>query len=423
MPDLFRWNIINELLTTTQQQRFLEIGVQRGVCGGKVRAAVKTGVDPAPLGQAFGKYAALHRKTSDAFFAELPASAEFDVVLVDGLHHADQVVRDVDNALRHLAPDGAIVLHDCNPLSEIAQRVPRETGVWNGDCWKAMVELRQRPDLDAFTIDTDHGVGIVRRRPNPKPLPALGPLTYEALERDRQGLLGLVAPGFWTERFGAPLALGKVTLLTAIFGGRDTPVALPQLDVDDCVMVTDRDAGAGWRLVRQDAGDPRVAARRVKTRALELVEGDVVLWVDGRIAPTGEPLRPLLRAALTGADVASYPHPWRSCAYAEAKECARLGLAPAEKLAVQAASYRAAGMPFDIGLFNTMVLARRRTPETVALGQAWWAEIEQHTVRDQVSLPYVLWRAGLRCHALGPDVYRPGASEHFNRGRHAGAAT
>jgi hypothetical protein len=283
-----------------------------------------------------------------------------------------------------------------------------------------MVALRQRPDLDAFTIASDHGIGVVRRRPNPTPIAVPGWLTYSSLEQNRAELLGLVSPVHWRERFGAPLSVGKVTIVTAIFGGRDNPVSLPELDVADAVMFTDGVAGgAGWRVERMPPpANPRLAARRIKALALDLVEGDVVLWVDGRISLTGASLQQLLRAGLAGADVASYPHPWRSCAYAEAEECGRLGLAEPARLAAQASAYRAAGLPAGSGLFNTMVLARRRSEATVELGRAWWAEIERHTVRDQVSFPYVLWRSGLRCKALGPDVYATGSSAHFQRGRH-----
>ena len=128
-----RWDVVNELLSRTQQRRYLEIGIQRGVCGSKVKASRKVGVDPAPFDSALRHFTTVCRQTSDAFFAELSRDELFDVVLVDGLHHADQVFRDVQNALLHLADGGAIVMHDCNPQSEAAQRVPREVRVWNGD--------------------------------------------------------------------------------------------------------------------------------------------------------------------------------------------------------------------------------------------------------------------------------------------------
>lgn len=420
-----RWDVINALLDVARGKKFLEIGVQAGVCGARVRATEKWGVDPEARAGASNGYARFFHCGSDEFFAELDPAERFDVVMVDGLHHAEQVERDTLNALRHLAPGGAIVLHDCNPLTEIAQRVPRATGVWNGDCWKAMARLRARGDVDAFTINTDHGVGVVRPRRVVEPLrdlPAV--LEYAHLEADRDRLVGLVEPTRWLQRFGEPFSIGRVALVSAIFGGRDfaRPVP-PGLGIDAAVLFTDcirPEDAHGWRVIQVESpADPRMEARRIKTLALELVDADVVLWVDGRIRLTGESVRPLLEQALAGADIAGFPHPWRRCAYAEAKECGVLGLAPVADLEAQAEVYRAEGLPPAAGLWNTMVLARRNTPAMVELGRAWWDELQRHTVRDQVSLPYLLWRDGIHCGRLGADVYREGSSMYFDRGSHA----
>ena len=66
------------------------------------------------------------------------------------------------------------------------------------------MQLRQCDWLDAFTIDTDHGVGVVRRSGFPYLLDEVPePLDYAALVRDRVRLLGLVAPDGWRERLAA----------------------------------------------------------------------------------------------------------------------------------------------------------------------------------------------------------------------------
>ena len=420
--NVMRWDVVNDIAAFGSEGRVLEIGVQRGVCGMHLRAREKWGVDPAPIGSVAKHYARFFECTSDQFFARLVPERLFDVVFVDGLHHADQVLRDVENALAHLSPGGAVVLHDCNPQSELAQRIPRATGVWNGDCWKAVVALRQRAELDTFTIDTDQGVAVVTKRPNADGVHTSLPeaLTYEVLERDRKNLLGLVHPSRWAERFGAPLALGRVVVLSAIFGDRDTPKPSLAADVDECVLYTDGpNEVAGWRVVPSVAEDsPRLAARRIKTLALELEPADVVVWIDGRITLTGTPIRPLLRKALAGADVAGFPHPWRSTVTSEAQECARLGYAPAGRLERQVAAYRERSFPDELGLWNTMVLARRSTEVTRELGRDWWHQITEHSDRDQVSLPFLLWKHKLACARLGDDVYRRGSSPHFLRGSH-----
>ena len=116
------------------------------------------GVDPAKGGTI--------RMTSDMYF-ETYCNESFDVIFIDGLHEAHQVYRDVLNALRVLRPNGMILIHDCNPTNELSENVYRPsletTLIWNGDVWKALVALRLRNDLDIITIDTDHGIGVIRK--------------------------------------------------------------------------------------------------------------------------------------------------------------------------------------------------------------------------------------------------------------------
>ena len=70
------------------------------------------------------------------------------------------------NALNCLNSNGTIVLHDCLPVSEAQQAIPREQLVWNGDCWKAVTSLRTLPDIDVAVGRFDHGVGVVKPRRN-----------------------------------------------------------------------------------------------------------------------------------------------------------------------------------------------------------------------------------------------------------------
>ena len=44
--------------------------------------------------------------------------------------------------------------------------VPRSHDHWNGDTWKAIVEARTRNDLDTYTCEADHGIGIIFKRDN-----------------------------------------------------------------------------------------------------------------------------------------------------------------------------------------------------------------------------------------------------------------
>jgi hypothetical protein len=182
-----RLGLIRLLASRCRCRSYLEIGCNRNKLFDAVDMVHKVGVDP--------KRGGTHRMTSDAFFAR--NHSRFDLVMIDGLHEAQQVLRDVDNALAVLNRGGAIVLHDCNPVSEEAQRVPAEKrhGTWNGDVWKAVVLLRGRPEIDLAVGDFDYGCGVLLPRPNTRLLDAghtLQTLTYADLEHNRREWLRLL---------------------------------------------------------------------------------------------------------------------------------------------------------------------------------------------------------------------------------------
>lgn len=192
-----RSELLNHLVATRGYQRYLEIGVRSpGENFDKVTAPIKHGVDPAPWGTV------TYQMTSDDFFAHLAKTApdtRYDLVFIDGLHLAEQVERDVINALAYLSPQGSVVLHDCNPRTRDAQTDDYD-GVkhWNGTVWKAWAKLRAtRPDLSMTVVDMDDGCGVITRGSQRCiSLPALdyAALDFKYLKANRREVLNLVPP-------------------------------------------------------------------------------------------------------------------------------------------------------------------------------------------------------------------------------------
>ena len=154
-----RWDIINTLISKYYCQSYLEIGVQDSNCNfDKINCEFKFAVDPSP------------RKhcdfigTSDDFFDLFKEAKNdpYDLIFIDGLHHCDQVMRDIKNSLDHLSLDGTIVLHDCLPTTEHMQLIPDHGGEWTGDVWKAFARWRSYSKVKMYTVDTDYGCGIIR---------------------------------------------------------------------------------------------------------------------------------------------------------------------------------------------------------------------------------------------------------------------
>ena len=46
------------------------------------------------------------------------------------------------------------------------QNVPRSTYIWNGDVWKAIVEMRTNKNFQTYTINADYGIGVFFKKKN-----------------------------------------------------------------------------------------------------------------------------------------------------------------------------------------------------------------------------------------------------------------
>ena len=183
--DLSRIDLIAKHIKREEYKRYLEIGVNDGICLLSIQCPSKTGVDPSPkIGiktwiTSVLKYpknirTKIIKKTSDDFFEN--NTSEFDVTFIDGLHTYEQVLRDFCNAYNSLSLGGTIFLHDTLPphrASSIRAQSYNEaeslnvsgwTGDWCGDVWKILVHCQRHfPDLKIHTYAHDFGLSFVRK--------------------------------------------------------------------------------------------------------------------------------------------------------------------------------------------------------------------------------------------------------------------
>lgn len=201
-----RTQVINFLLSLFDRDtNYLEIGVRDpDVNYNHINAHSKHSVDP---GIEFKENPVDFKLTSDSFFEKLERKEilvdenKFDVIFIDGLHLADQVDRDIKNALNFIKDDGFIVLHDCNPPTqwhareEYGFQLTPAKGYWNGTTWKAFLKWRFNAIVNSCCVDTDWGVGILSKKH------AIGNcinesnpfFEFEELERNRKESLNLIS--------------------------------------------------------------------------------------------------------------------------------------------------------------------------------------------------------------------------------------
>jgi hypothetical protein len=223
-----RLDIIQKTINKKKARHYLEIGVEKGKVFLNVTAWKKIAVDPNLKIKPKKKIRACfyittiffnnyYEMTSDDFFASqrqyLTRLKGIDVAFIDGLHTHEQTLKDIENCLKYLREDGVIIMHDCNPTSEIQAspaasrdqaadyKLHGNRQAWSGDVWKTIVHLRSvRNDLNVFVLDCDHGVGIVThgRPENVLAFSAqkIKDLCYDDLVKDREHILNLKPPDY-----------------------------------------------------------------------------------------------------------------------------------------------------------------------------------------------------------------------------------
>lgn len=166
--------------------------------------------------------------------------------------------------------------------------------------------------------------------------------------------------------------------------------------------------GWNWRPMPPETAEmgPSLGNRHAKFFPMKIFpEADYSIYIDANLLVIAD-LTPLLEEFIASdADIGLFPHSARRDIGSEFEFCKQVGkIAPRDHAlgAEQIAFYRAEGLPED-HLFTENAIILRRHGRGEARGEAltgamelWWEQLARFTKRDQLSLPYVLHRSGLR---------------------------
>ena len=144
------------------------------------------------------------------------------------------------------------------------------------------------------------------------------------------------------------------------------------------------------REVSMRYSDTRLDAKWYKMHPHLLFPGETTIWIDGSYIPYSENPNEI---PCSNGIVLFHHTTARNCLYAEAEFCLSRRIGHEESITRQIKEYKKQGMPVDFGLFGSGVLYRK--PETVSFNEAWWEQVLMSgggSSRDQISLPYVLWK-------------------------------
>lgn len=148
--------LLNLIAEKINAESYLEIGVFNPDHNfNKIVCNFKYGIDPNVA------YENVFQGTSDEFFSKNIDAQRWDLILIDGLHHADQVKEDIKNSFACLSEKGVILIHDSNPPTEQTTCVPRGSQrEWCGDVYKTICQITS----PKFTIDVDYGCCVLQKK-------------------------------------------------------------------------------------------------------------------------------------------------------------------------------------------------------------------------------------------------------------------
>ncbi len=142
--------------------------------------------------------------------------------------------------------------------------------------------------------------------------------------------------------------------------------------------------------------NPILINRYIKMHPHELFpDYDLALYVDGNIRVISN-IQDCFGYINDKTGLAMHEHAKRSDIYEEAKACIWLNKGNKKKIKNLIKDYKHQNFPHDFGLYQASIIAidlRNKNAQEVL--DAWYKEfVKRGTLRDQLSLPYVLWQKG-----------------------------
>lgn len=132
-----------------------------------------------------------------------------------------------------------------------------------------------------------------------------------------------------------------------------------------------------------------------------LQEYEYSFWIDGRVLIKSPNIVNFLLKSLEASNIALLRHPERTSIFEEAEKCIEWGLDDPDKINKQIKDYKEKGYDDQFPLVAGTVIARRHMQkDVIASMEAWWVENVTHTLRDQLSFPYIAWLNNLNVRVL-----------------------
>ena len=230
----------------------------------------------------------------------------------------------------------------------------------------------------------------------------------------RNPVVSNLTPDEWEESLQTGDSAKRVVIYSCVVGNYDhlMPPVWRAENIDYVLYLeSERDEPVeGWEVrpipdaVRRMSGDVPIDINRyIKFHPYELFEGtyDACIYVDGNVQPVSD-LSYYAELIDPTVGIALHHHHCRSSIADEVTACIAQAKGNVPKMREQVERYVSNGYPLDYGLLECNVIAADLHNQTgKRVFSDWWDEFRlSGSGRDQLALPYVLWKRGIRYDAV-----------------------
>lgn len=220
----------------------------------------------------------------------------------------------------------------------------------------------------------------------------------------------------------------KRLIYTAVFGGYDRvyPPMQCEPDVDYCIVTDDASIEVrGWKTHVVNAEDfetPKSANLYYRALVHRVLPGyDASLYVDGNVRLKYSSADLFDALTDSGSAIIMFKHPLRISVKEELSNVLLAGkLKHSEVAQREFLDYINDGFQDDVGLGETGIMLKNHNhPQLDDAMVLWWEKFRKYLTRDQLSLPYVIWKTDLPISWLAGSFRNP--NPHFALYPHQGA--
>ena len=197
----------------------------------------------------------------------------------------------------------------------------------------------------------------------------------------------------------SPIDTSNMVIYTVVEGGYDTlkDPEIIEKNTDYICFTDDRNIKSGvWDVKYIDPPVDKNFAKDIRKYKIlshrYFNNYTVSVWIDATYRIKRD-IREFISKYSRESAFLCFPHADRMCIYEECAEAISLMKASPVDLIKQCADYINDGFPALNGLYYGGILIRDPRDEKLSeCMEQWWIQINKYSLRDQISLPYVLWK-------------------------------